>query len=149
MAVNLDPTDWAILEQLQHDGRMPLTELAGHVHLSASATTERVRRLESAGVISGYHAQIDLASVGWTLLAVVRLKHYGSTHDPLHQHLEMTPNVLECLRITGEDCYIVKVAATSMPQLEELVNDLGRYGDTHTSLVYRQTLPYRGPAGPA
>lgn len=70
MAESLDTTDWFILAELQRDGRLPLTELARRVSLSASATTERVRRLEAAGVISGYRAVVDLGKVGYAVLAV-------------------------------------------------------------------------------
>ena len=133
--MNLDDTDWALLAELQRDARLSFTELAKRVHLSASATTERVRRLEAAGVITGYAAQVDPAKVGMTLLAVVRLKHRGHSHEPLHRLLHQRPHILECLRTTGDDCYVLKVAATSMTQLEEYVNELGFHGDTTTSLV--------------
>lgn len=149
MTVDLDTTDWTILSELQRDARVAFTELARRVHLSASATTERVRRLEASGVIRGYSATVDLAKVGLPLLAIVRLKYHGNHHQPLHQLIQQREHVLECLRTTGEDCYTLKVAATSMPQLEEYVNELGAYGNTTTSLVYNQTLPYRGPQAPA
>lgn len=145
MAENLDATDWAILVEIQRDGRVPLTELGRRVNLSASAATERVKRLESAGVIAGYAAVVDLDKVGYTVLAVVRLKYAGYHHEPLHQLLRQRFEILECLRTTGDDCFTLKVAATSMPHLEQLVNELGQFGDTTTNLVYSQTLSYRGP----
>lgn len=148
MAVELDETDWEILRELQHDGRIAFSELARRVQLGASATTERVRRLEARGVIRGYRAAVDLAAVGITLVAVVRLKYHGSRHAPFVDYLESNPQLLECLRITGEDCYIVKVGATSMPQLQDYVDDLARFGDTATSVVYSETLPQRGPSTP-
>jgi Lrp/AsnC family leucine-responsive transcriptional regulator len=148
MAENLDATDWAILVELQRDGRIPLTELARRVSLSPSAATERVRRLESTGVITGYRADIDLGKVGFAVLAVIRLKYPGSQHQPLHRLLGERLEILECLRITGDDCYTLKVAASSMAHLEQLVNELTQFGSTTTNLVYSQTLPYRGPRGP-
>ncbi|MFE2752182.1 Lrp/AsnC family transcriptional regulator [Actinosynnema sp. NPDC059335] len=144
MTGNLDPTDWAILGELQRDGRIALSELGRRVNLSASATTERVRRLESAGVITGYRAEVDLAKVGYAVLAVVRLKYPGNRHEPLHALIAERPEILECLRTTGDDCYTLKVAATSMPHLEQVVNDLTGFGSTTTNIVYSQTLPYRG-----
>jgi Lrp/AsnC family leucine-responsive transcriptional regulator len=148
MTEDLDPTDWLILVELQRDGRVPLTELGRRVNLSASATTERVKRLEAAGVITGYRADVDLARVGYPVLAVVRLKYAGSQHQPLHRMLGERTDFLECLRITGDDCYLLKVAATSMAHLEKLVDELAQFGDTTTNVVYSQTLPYRGPQGP-
>lgn len=148
MTEALDPTDWAILVELQQDGRIALTELGRRVNLSASATTERVKRLESVGVISGYRAQVDLAKVGYAVLAVVRLKYPGNKHEPLHRLLRDRPEILECLRTTGEDCYTLKLAAASMAHLESLVNDLTEFGATTTNLVYSQPQPLRGPHAP-
>jgi Lrp/AsnC family leucine-responsive transcriptional regulator len=145
MAENLDDVDWSILVELQRDGRVPFTELARRVNLSASATTERVKRLEATGVISGYRADVDLGKAGYTVLAVVRLKYPGNQHQPLHTLLAERSEILECLRTTGDDCYTLKVAATSMAHLEQLVDELAQFGSTTTSVVYSQTLPYRGP----
>ena len=145
MAVNteLDATDWAILAELQRDGRLPFTELGRRVSLSTSAVTERVRRLESAGVITGYRASVDIGKLGYGVLAVVRLKYPGRQHDPLKHLLAQRQEFLECLRITGEDCYVLKVAATSMPHLEHVVDLLADFGSTTTSVVYSAPLPNR------
>ncbi|MFI6604320.1 Lrp/AsnC family transcriptional regulator [Nonomuraea sp. NPDC050536] len=145
MAENLDATDWAILVEVQQDGRVPITELGRRVNLSSSATTERVRRLESMGVITGYRADVNLEKVGFAVLAVVRLKYPGNRHEPLHRLLTERMEILECLRTTGDDCYTLKVAAASMRDLERLVGELAEFGSTTTSIVYSQTLPYRGP----
>ena len=146
MAVSLDDTDWAILAEVQRDGRISLTELGKRVNLSASAATERVKRLETTGVITGYRADVDLEKVGISVLAVVRLKYPGSRHQPLHRLLGERLEILECLRTTGDDCYTLKVATTSMAHLEQVIDELAQLGSTTTSVVYRQTLPYRGPS---
>ena len=148
MTETLDATDWAVLTELQADARLSLSELGRRVNLSASATTERVRRLESLGVITGDRAEVDLAKVGYPVLAVIRLKYPGNKHEPLKRLLAKRGEFLECLRTTGDDCYTLKVAATSMPHLEELVNELTDFGSTTTNLVYSQTQPYRGPVNP-
>jgi Lrp/AsnC family leucine-responsive transcriptional regulator len=148
MAVNLDDVDWAIIDQLQQEARISISELGRRVSLSASATTERVRRLEALGVITGYRAVVDLTKVGYQVLAVVRLKYPGNRHQPLHRLLAERREILECLRTTGDDCYTLKVAATSMAHLETLMDELAGFGSTTTSVVYSQTLPYRGPDRP-
>ncbi|MDX2293202.1 MULTISPECIES: Lrp/AsnC family transcriptional regulator [Streptomyces] len=148
MAGNLDDVDWAIIEQLQREARVSLSELGRRVNLSPSATTERVRGLEASGVITGYRAEIDLAKVGYPVLAVVRLKYPGNRHEPLRRLLAERREILECLRTTGDDCYTLKVAATSMEHLETLMDELAGFGSTTTSVVYSQTLPYRGPVAP-
>ncbi|MCO1595259.1 Lrp/AsnC family transcriptional regulator [Micromonospora sp. RHAY321] len=145
MAEDLDVVDWSILTELQKDGRLPITELSRRVKLSASATSERVRRLEATGVITGYRAEVDLAKAGFAVLAVVRLKYPGSRHEPLRRLLERRSEILECLRTTGDDCYVLKVAATSMAHLEQIINELAVFGSTTTNVVYSATLPYRGP----
>ncbi|RKE19184.1 Lrp/AsnC family transcriptional regulator [Streptomyces sp. TLI_171] len=148
MTGNLDDTDWAIIGQLQADARLSLSELGRRVNLGSSATAERVRALEARGVITGYHAAVDLGRLGYPVLAVVRLKYPGSRHQPLHRLLAERREILECLRTTGDDCYTLKLAATSMAHLETLVDELAALGSTTTSVVYRQTLPYRGPDRP-
>ncbi len=148
MTETLDAIDWTVLTELQNDARLSLSELGRRVNLSASATTERVRRLESLGVITGYRAEVDLAKVGYPVLAVIRLKYPGNKHEPLKRLLAERGEFLECLRTTGDDCYTLKVAATSMPHLEQLVNELTDFGSTTTNLVYSQTQPYRGPVRP-
>jgi Lrp/AsnC family transcriptional regulator, leucine-responsive regulatory protein len=145
MAVDVDDVDRAILAELQRDGRLPITELARRVSLSASTAGDRVRRLEQAGVITGYRAEVDPAALGYGLLAVVRLKYPGNRHEPLHRLLARRREVVECLRTTGEDCYTLQVLATSMAHLEQVVDELNAFGSTTTDLVYSRPLPFRGP----
>lgn len=148
MTANLDDVDWAIITQLQQEARISISELGRRVSLSPSATTERVRQLEALGVITGYHAVVDLVKVGYPVLAVVRLKYPGNHHQPLRRLLAERREILECLRTTGDDCYTLKVAAASMGHLETLMDELAGFGSTTTSVVYSQTLPYRGPGRP-
>ncbi|KQW00210.1 Lrp/AsnC family transcriptional regulator [Streptomyces sp. Root369] len=150
MTESLDVTDWAILAEVQRDGRIPFTELARRVNLSASATKERVRRLEEAGVITGYRAEVNPERTGYPVMAVVRLKYPGpgTRHQPLRRLLEERPEILECLRTTGDDCYVMKVVATSMAHLEEIVDELAEFGSTTTNLVLSRTLPLRGSEVP-
>jgi len=148
MAVDLDDVDWAIIDQLRAEARISMSELGRRVKLSSSATTERVRHLEASGVIAGYHADLDLTKVGYPVLAVVRLKYPGNHHQPLRRLLLERREILECLRTTGDDCYTLKVAATSMEHLETLVDELAGFGSTTTGVVFSQTLPYRGPERP-
>lgn len=149
MAVDLDPTDWNILGELQADGRLTMAELGRRISMSPSAAAERVRRLESAGVVTGYTAKVDLSAVGLPLVAVVRIRIEGPRHHDLADAVRARPQVLECLRTTGDDCYLLRVAVQDMIELAAVVDDLGRFGATSTSVVYGQTLPLRGPQAPA
>lgn len=143
--IPVDDVDLAILAYLQRDGRISFTELGRRVNLSASAVTERVRRLSESGVITGYRATVDLGKLGYPILADIRLKYPGSRHDPLHALLAERTEILECVRVTGEACYVLKVAARSMSHLEEVVDLLADFGSATTSLVYSVTQPYRDP----
>lgn len=133
----LDPTDCAMLELLQQDGRISVSELGRRVGLSQPATSERLKRLEERGVIIGYRAVVSLDALGLSTMAVIRLR---TTHEhiPACQKLfaEM-PEVIEVLRLTGEDCFHLKVVVPAPPDLERIVDTIGRYGAVTTSVVLR------------
>lgn len=113
-----------MITQLQREGRITISELARRINLGATATAERIKRLEADGVITGYQAHIDLAKVGLPVLAIVRLQYTRSRYAPLHRLVEQRAEILECQRVTGEDCYILKIAAETTTHLEELVSEL-------------------------
>ncbi|MGD3111016.1 Lrp/AsnC family transcriptional regulator [Streptomyces sp. YGL11-2] len=138
-----DATDWRILDVLQQHGRAGYAELARAVNMSASAVTERVRRMEEAGVISGYAAVIDPERIGLPVLAFVRLRYPNGNYKPFHDLLETTPEILEAHHVTGDDCFVIKVAARSMRHLEEVSGRIGALGSVTTSMVYSSPLPRR------
>ncbi|BDM70532.1 transcriptional regulator [Streptomyces nigrescens] len=141
-----DATDWRILDVLQRNGRAGYAELARAVNMSASAVTERVRRLEEAGVISGYAAVVAPERIGLPVLAFVRLRYPNGNYKPFHDLLETTPEILEAHHVTGDDCFVIKVAARSMKHLEEVSGRIGALGSVTTSVVYSSPLPRR-PVG--
>lgn len=130
---HLDDTDWAILAELQADGRLGFSELGRRVSLSAPAVTERVRRLESAGVITGYRAVVAPAKVGLPIESVIRVADHQSRIAAILPEL---PEVLEAMHVTGDDCWVLRVVVTDMAHLEAVVARLGRYGATTTSMVF-------------
>lgn len=138
-----DATDWRILEALQRDGRASFTELARSVSMSASAVTERVRRLEESGVITGYTAVVDPEKLGKAILALVRLRYPHGNYKPFHDFLDATPEILEAHHVTGDDCFVLKVAARSMGHLEEVTGRISGLGAVTTSIVYSSPLPRR------
>ncbi|MFE5944128.1 Lrp/AsnC family transcriptional regulator [Streptomyces sp. NPDC056480] len=138
-----DATDWRILEALQSEGRASFAELARTVSMSPSAVTERVRRLEEAGVISGYTAIVDQDRLGLPILAFVRLRYPHGNYKPFHDLLDTTPEVLEAHHVTGDDCFVLKVAARSMRHLEEISGKIATLGSVTTSVVYSSPLPRR------
>lgn len=138
-----DATDWRILDALQEQGRASFAELARAVSMSASAVTERVRRLEEAGVIAGYTAVVDQERLGLPILAFVRLRYPHGNYKPFHDLVAATPEVLEAHHVTGDDCFVLKVAARSMKHLEEISGKVGTLGSVTTSVVYSSPLPRR------
>ncbi|MFI1393935.1 Lrp/AsnC family transcriptional regulator [Streptomyces sp. NPDC020681] len=138
-----DATDWRILQALQSQGRASFAELARAVSMSSSAVTERVRRLEEAGVIAGYTAVVDQERLGLPILAFVRLRYPNGNYKPFHDLLETTPEILEAHHVTGDDCFVLKVATRSMHHLEEVSGKIGTLGSVTTSVVYSSPLPRR------
>lgn len=139
----LDPTDVAIVEILQEDGRIGISELGRRVGLSQPATSERVKRLEERGIIAGYKAVVDPTALGLGTMAMIRLR---TTHEHIQTCLKKfaeMPQVLEVLRVTGEDCFLVKVVVPSPPDLESIVDAIGRYGAVTTNVVLRAEPPKR------
>ncbi|MFF3561176.1 Lrp/AsnC family transcriptional regulator [Streptomyces sp. NPDC002574] len=143
---SLDATDWRLLDALQRDGRASYADLARAVGMSASAVTERVRRLEEAGVITGYSAVVDLDRIGRPILAFVRLRYPHGNYKPFHDLLASTPEVLEAHHVTGDDCFVMKVTARSMRHLEEVTGRIGGLGSVTTSVVYSSPLARRAVA---
>lgn len=137
-----DAVDWHILEELQRDGRASYAELARAVAMSPSAVTERIRRLEEAGIIRGYTAVIDSERLGFTILALVRVRPAGNPKRFL-DCIATTPEIIEAHHVTGEDCYVLKVLARSMRHLEQTTGRISALGTVTTSVVYSSPLPRR------
>jgi len=135
--VSLDKLDHAILAALQDEGRLSLSELSRRIGLSQPAMSERVRRLEDNGVITGYGARIDPRAVGLSTAAIIRLR---TAHEHIRACLDLfatIPEVIEVHRVTGEDCFIVRVLVPAPGDLERIVDAVARYGAVTTSVVLR------------
>jgi Lrp/AsnC family transcriptional regulator, leucine-responsive regulatory protein len=141
----LDGTDRRILSELSADGRVSLAELGRRVSLSPPAVAERVGRLERAGVITGYHAAIDPRALGYQLTAIVRVKPAARQLPRIPELAAEIPEISECLRITGEDCFFLKVHLRSIDELSPLLDRFLRYGSTTTSIVNDAPIPGRQP----
>ena len=140
---SLDDADWRILAALQRNARASYAELARTVAMSPSAVTERVRRLEESGVITGYSAVLDPDRLGHPILALVRLRYPHGNYKPFHALLDTTPEIIEAHHVTGEDCFVLKVLARSMRHLETVTGRISGLGPVTTSIVYSSPLPRR------
>jgi len=144
----LDATDHALLAELQADARLSLAELGRRVGLSSPAVAERLRRLERDGVVRGYHADVDPRALGYTLAAVLRIRPAPRQLPKVADLARETPEVVECHRITGDDCYFMKLHVRDVEHLEEVIDRFTPYGTTTTSIVQSSPVPRRGVALP-
>jgi len=141
--LELDATDHAIIKQLQDDGRTSVAQLSRVINLSASATSDRVRRLTDAGVITGYSITVDPEALGYTVTAFVRLAYPSGNYTPFHDLVETLPEIVEAHHVTGADCFIIKVLARSMRDLERITGRLATLGGITTNVVYSSPIPSR------
>lgn len=135
--IDVDPIAWRILEALQQDARLSFAELGRIVGLSAPATAERVRRLEEAGIITGYHASLDMARLGVPIHVVVHLTIQGGDLQVKHTvaAIKELAEISRCHRITGAESFVIEADVVSIRHLEALIDKLNMLGTTSTSTV--------------
>ena len=141
--MTIDDIDRNVLKELQEDARVSYAELGRRVGLTTPAVIERVRKLEDAGVITGYRAEIDPAKVGLPIIAFVRMSITGVDYSHIIEVAEQSNEVLECHRGTGGDSFIMKVAVSSVEHLQELIDRLTPYGITTTTIVLSSPVKRR------
>jgi Lrp/AsnC family leucine-responsive transcriptional regulator len=140
----LDPTNLRLLGELQADARLSLAELGRRVGLSSPAVADRLGRLERDGVIRGYHADIDPRALGYALSAVIRIRPAPRQIGEVARVARETPEVVECSRITGDDCFVMRAHVRDVDHLEEVIDRFTLFGQTTTSIVQSSPVPGRG-----
>jgi Lrp/AsnC family transcriptional regulator, leucine-responsive regulatory protein len=147
----LDTVNLRLLAELRDDPRLSMSELGRRVGMSAPAVTERVQRLEASGVIAGYRLDINPVALGMPVTALVRVRPGPGQLKRVEQAAQATPQVVECHRVTGEDCFTLTLLAPSIPDLEAVLDRFLLLGQTTTSIVVSTPVPARPcplPAGP-
>jgi Lrp/AsnC family leucine-responsive transcriptional regulator len=139
----LDDLNARILTELTADARLRTTELARRLGVSAPTVRERVTRLEESGVIRGYRLDLDPAALGRPVAAWVRLKPGPGQIPRIVELAERTPEVVECHRISGEDCFLIRVQVPAIDALGSLLDKLNVHGSTHSSFVVATPVPPR------
>ena len=136
-AIDIDPIAWKILEALQHNARLSFAELGRKVGLSTPATAERVHRLEEAGVITGYHASLNLTKLGVPIHVIVHLTIRGGDAQVSRTvaAIKEFPEISRCHRITGAESFVIEADVVSIRHLEALIDKLSVLGATSTSTV--------------
>jgi Lrp/AsnC family transcriptional regulator, leucine-responsive regulatory protein len=140
----LDDIDRLLIEELQSDARLSLAELGRRVALSPPAVADRLRNLEERRAITGFAARVDPRALGYALTAVVRIRPAPRMIAKVADLARATPEIVECLRITGEDCFIMRAHVRDVAHLEELIDAFVLYGQTTTSIVQSSAVPLRG-----
>ena len=140
----LDETNVRLLAELQADARLSLAELGRRVGLSSPALAERLARLERDGVIRGYHADIDPRALGYALSAVIRIRPAPRQIGEVARIARETPEVVECNRITGDDCFVMRAHVRDVDHLEQVIDRFTLFGQTTTSIVQSSPVPGRG-----
>jgi Lrp/AsnC family leucine-responsive transcriptional regulator len=133
--LSLDIRDRRLLAVLQEDARLSFSALGRRVGLSQPAVAERVRRLEEAGLVTAYRAQIDRAATGLLLTGYLRVRCTGDKFQAVHRLARDLPQVLECHHLTGADCFLVKVAEATVGGLERVIERFREHGETESSIV--------------
>ena len=144
----LDEKNLQLLRLLQADPRRPVSELARKIGMSAPAVRERLARLEDAGVIRGYRVDLDPKALGLPIAAVVRVRPAPGQLQRVAELAQAMPNVTECHRITGEDCFLVKLHIAAIDDLDRVLDRFLAYGTTTTSIVQSSPVPPRAPPLP-
>ena len=138
-----DTRNIELLGLLRDDPRLSTSELARRVGLSAPAVRERILRLEESGIIRGYRLELDPAALGYPVAAFVRVRPAPGQLPKLAELARSMAEVVECHRVTGEDCFVLKVHLQSIDELDKVLDRLLAYGQTTTSIIQSTPVPLR------
>lgn len=144
----VDGVNRRILEELQRDPRLAMSELGRRIGMSSPAVAERVRRLEQTGVIRGYRLELDPAALGLPVALYIRVRPRPGQLPRVAELAQQIPEIVECHRVTGEDCFILKAYIPSIDQLDRLLDGFLLYGSTTTSIIQSSPVPLRPPPLP-
>jgi Lrp/AsnC family leucine-responsive transcriptional regulator len=141
----IDALDQRILDVLLTDSRISLKQLAEQVGLSSPSVSERLRRLEARGVIRRYTVDVDPKALGYTLQAIVRVRPMPGKLHIVQKLIEEIPEIGECDKVTGEDCFIARLYVRSIDQLDHILDRVADHAETNTAIVKAQPVKRRAP----
>ena len=147
LAIELDHHDERILGELQGDARITMAELGRRVGLSQPAVTERVRKLETSGIITGYHASVDPSRLGYAIRALVHVGRFD--YNRVVKCIEATPEVINAYHVTGENSWVLEIAVTDVGHLDHVLQPFCLLTDTSTAVILnvaRERAPVKTPA---
>ncbi|MGN0482129.1 MAG: Lrp/AsnC family transcriptional regulator [Lachnospiraceae bacterium] len=139
----MDAIDIKIITLLQENARISIKDIAQQVFLSSPAVSSRIEHLEQAGIISGYHAQVDPLLLGYHIRAFINLDIEPSQKDEFYPFIQSVPNVVECNCVTGDYSMMIEVSYHSTMELDHFINDLQHFGRTKTQIVFSTSVDHR------
>ena len=139
----LDTIDKKILELLRANARTPVKDIAAAVFLSSPAVSNRIEKLESAGIIRGYHAQIDYRQFGYGIKPFINLEVAPSQKKEFYPYIRTVDNVIECNCVTGDYSMLIETAFQTTEQLDHFINELQHFGKTKTLIVFSTSVEHR------
>jgi Lrp/AsnC family transcriptional regulator, leucine-responsive regulatory protein len=142
---NFDETDGEIVRLLASNARMSMSDLAREIGMSPPSATERVRRLEAAGIIRGYTIDIDLGALGFEITALVRIKPRSGQLHIVEKFLRDEPRFVSCDKVTGEDCFVARLCLRTITELDGVLDPLHQRAETNTSIVTASPIQRRLP----
>ena len=143
MDTKLDAIDRRILKRLQVNARTPIKEIAKEIFLSSPAVSNRIEKMEKAGILRGYHAQIDLTLFGYNIKAFINLEVEPYQKKEFYPFIRSIPNVIECNCVTGEYAMLIEVVFRTTQQLDHFINELQHFGKTQTQIVFSTSVEHR------
>ena len=144
----LDERNVDLIALLEADPRMTISELARRIGMSAPAVRERLTRLEEGAVILGYRLELSPRALGWPITAFIRVRPMPGQLSKVAELAKSIPQVVECHRITGEDCFIMKVHLDALESMDTILDRFLAHGQTTTSIVQSSPVPHRSPPLP-
>lgn len=145
MDVLIDDIDRAIVSALAEDARLSLKVLSARVGLTSPSTAERLKRLEERGVIQGYGARVNLSALGYTLQALVRVRPLPGLLQKVDKYIQAMPECIESDKVTGEDCFVMRLVVKDIAQLDTLLDGLAEFAQCNTSIVKSSPVKRRLP----
>jgi Lrp/AsnC family leucine-responsive transcriptional regulator len=145
MDVLIDDIDRAIVAALADDARLSLKVLSARVGLTSPSTAERLKRLEERGIIQGYGARVNLSALGYTLQALVRVRPLPGLLQKVDKYIQAMQECIECDKVTGEDCFVMRLVVKDIAQLDTLLDGLAEFAQCNTSIVKSSPVKRRLP----
>ena len=142
----LDAVDGKLIRLLDRNSRTSTADLARALGMSAPSVAERLRRLEETGVIRRFSVEIDPAALGYRLSAYVRIRPATGQNAAVAELVAQLPEIVECDRITGDDCFLARAHVRSVEELERLIDRITPFGQTNTSIIQSSPVARRLPA---